>query len=183
MPAVDIVVIGASAGGLQALLDILVEVPRELPAPILAVVHTPSGRESSLADVVSRGSNLPASFAGRDQVLEPGHVYLAPPDFHLLVTDLGATLNHGPKENGFRPAIDPLFRTAARVRGPRVMGVILSGALDDGSYGLKLIKDGGGVAVVQHPEEAVVHSMPLNALQYVAVVHLVGAAGIAKLIV
>jgi two-component system, chemotaxis family, protein-glutamate methylesterase/glutaminase len=182
MPAVDIIVVGASAGGLQALLDILGELPRTLPAPILAVIHTPPARESNLADVVSRGGNLPASFVRRDQVLEPGHVYLAPPDFHILVTEIGATLNHGPKENGFRPAIDPLFRTAAKIHGSRAMGIILSGALDDGAYGLKLIKDAGGVAVVQDPEEAMVQSMPLTALQYVAVEHVLNAAAIATLI-
>jgi two-component system chemotaxis response regulator CheB len=183
MAAVDIIVIGASAGGLQALLDILEQLPSTLPAPILVVMHTPPGRHSNLADVVSRGGTLPASFVQRDQVLESGHVYLAAPDFHMLVTEIGATLNHGPKENGFRPAIDPLFRTAAKVRGPRVMGIILSGALDDGAYGLKLIHDAGGLAVVQDPEQAVVQSMPLSALQYVDAGHVLTTDGIAKLIV
>jgi two-component system, chemotaxis family, protein-glutamate methylesterase/glutaminase len=182
MAAADIVVIGASAGGLQALLDILAGLPLGLPAPILVVLHTPPGRESNLPDVLSRAGHLQASLAKPDQVLMNGHVYVAPPDYHLLVTAIGATLNHGPKENGFRPAIDPLFRSAARVYGNRAMGVILSGALDDGAYGLKVIKDAGGIAVVQDPDEAVVQSMPLSALHYVAVDHVLKAAGIAELI-
>jgi two-component system, chemotaxis family, protein-glutamate methylesterase/glutaminase len=180
--AIDIVVIGASAGGLQALLDILGALPEGLPVPIVAVVHTPASRESNLPQVLAGVGPLRSSFVDRDQVLEPGHVYVAPPDYHVLITRIGATLNHGPKENGFRPAIDPLFRSAARTYGPRVMGVILSGALDDGAYGLKLVKDAGGMAVVQDPEQALVQSMPLSALQYVAVDHVLRTAGIASLI-
>jgi two-component system, chemotaxis family, protein-glutamate methylesterase/glutaminase len=182
MGAIDIVVIGASAGGLQALTDILGALPGDLPVPILAVVHTPASRESNLPQVLSAAGPLPSSFVTRDQRLEPGHVYVAPPDYHVLITRIGATLNHGPKENGFRPAIDPLFRSAARIHGPRVMGVILSGALDDGAYGLKLVKDAGGIAVVQDPEQALVQSMPLSALQYVAVDHVLRTAAIASLI-
>jgi two-component system, chemotaxis family, protein-glutamate methylesterase/glutaminase len=182
MHGVEIVVVGASAGGLQALIDILSLLPGDLPAPILVAIHTPPERTSDLAAVLGRAGDLPASFASRDQRLQPGHVYVAPPDYHILVTGLGATLNHGPKENGFRPAIDPLFRSAARVFGARAMGVILSGALDDGAYGLKLIKDAGGIAVVQDPDEAIVPSMPLTALQYVAVDHVLTTDNIAKLI-
>jgi two-component system, chemotaxis family, protein-glutamate methylesterase/glutaminase len=183
MAGVEIVVIGASAGGVQALLEILSDLPRDLRAALLVVVHTPPGRASNLPDVLSRGGNLPASFVRPDQILEPGHVYVAPPDYHMLATHIGATLNHGPKENGFRPAIDPLFRTAARIYGSRAMGVILSGALDDGAYGLKLIMDAGGVAVVQDPKEAMVQSMPLSALQYVDTDHVLTTAGIAQLII
>ena len=182
MAGVEIVVIGASAGGVQALLEILSKLPRDLRVALLVVVHTPSGRASNLPDILSRGGNLPASFVRRDQILEPGHVYVARPDYHMLVTHTGATLNHGPKENGFRPAIDPLFRTTARIYGARAMGVILSGALDDGAYGLKLITDAGGVAVVQDPKEAMVQSMPLSALQYVGDDRVLTTAGIAKLI-
>ena len=182
MPRLNLVVIGASAGGLQALLDIFLELTPQVAVPILVVVHTPAGRESNLPDVLSRGSNLPVSFVERDQVLRNGHVYVAPPDQHVLVTGTGATLNHGPKENGFRPAIDPLFRSAARIHGSRVMGIILSGALDDGVYGLKMIKDAGGVTVAQDPAEAVVPSMPLSALRYVAVDHVLRTRSIAALI-
>jgi two-component system chemotaxis response regulator CheB len=182
MPTVNIVVIGASAGGLQALCEILGELPSGIGAAILAVVHTPAARGSNLPAVLSRAGPLPVSFCSQDQSLEGGHVYVAPPDYHMLVTNLGATLNHGPKENGFRPAIDPLFRTAARRYGERVMGVVLSGALDDGAYGLKLIKDAGGIAVVQDPNEAAVQSMPLSAMQNVAVDHMLTATRIARLI-
>src|SRR5688572_23767092 len=182
MAAVDVVVIGASAGGLQALSNILAELPAQLRAAILAVVHTPPERTSNLPAVLSRAGAVPVQFVTRDQVLECGHVYVAPPDYHVLATQIGATLNHGPKENGFRPAIDPLFRSAAKIYGPRAMGVILSGALDDGAYGLKLIKDAGGIAVVQDPEEAVVQSMPLSALRNVAVDHILTASAIAQLI-
>lgn len=182
MAPINLVVIGASAGGLQGLLEILAELPADLGAPIVAVLHTPPGRESNLANVLSRGGKLPASFVSRDQILRDGHVYVAPPDFHVLVTEIGATLNHGPKENGFRPAIDTLFRTAAKVHGRRVMGVILSGALDDGVYGLKLIKDAGGVVVVQDPDDAVIQSLPATALQYVAADHVLDPKRIAQLI-
>jgi two-component system chemotaxis response regulator CheB len=182
MPTVDIVVIGASAGGLQALSDVLGELPTAIGAAILVVVHTPAERTSNLPAVLSRAGRLPVSFVQQDQILENGHVYVAPPDHHMLATRIGATLNHGPKENGFRPAVDPLFRTAARVYGARVMGIILSGALDDGAYGLKLIKEAGGIAVVQDPKEAVVQSMPLSALQFVEADHVLTTAGIAQLI-
>ena len=182
MSTVDIIVIGASAGGLQAWREILAGVPPGIGVPILGVLHMPAERRSNLAQVLSRAGKLAVSFANANQHLEGRHVYVAPPDYHLLVTNIGATLNHGPKEHGFRPAIDPLFRSAARVRGSRVMGIILSGALDDGVDGLKMIKDAGGIAIVQDPNEAVVQSMPLSALQHVAVDHVLSAAGIAQLI-
>lgn len=183
MPTVDVVVVGASAGGLQALRDIVSALPAELPATVLVVVHTPPDAISLLPDILSRAGRLRVSFAQQDQALESGHIYVAPPNRHLLVTRVGLTLNHGPRENGFRPAIDPLFRTAARVFGDRVMGIVLSGALDDGAYGLKLIKEGGGIVVVQDPGEAVVQSMPLSALQHVTVDHVLPADAIGKLIV
>jgi two-component system chemotaxis response regulator CheB len=183
MPTVDIVVVGASAGGLQALLDIVSDLPATLPAALIVVMHTPPDGVSRLPDILTRGGRIRASFAEADQPIESGHIYVAPPDRHLLVTRVGLTLNHGPRENGFRPAIDPLFRSAARIFGNRVMGVILSGALDDGAYGLKMIKERGGVAVVQDPEEAVLQSMPLSALQHAPVDHVLPAIDIAKLIV
>jgi two-component system chemotaxis response regulator CheB len=125
MAGVDIVVIGASAGGVQALSDILGALPARIGAAILAVMHTPAERTSNLPAVLSRAGKLPVSFVQADQLLESGHVYVAPPDYHILITAIGATLNHGPKENGFRPAIDPLFRTAARVYGSRGMAAAL----------------------------------------------------------
>jgi two-component system, chemotaxis family, protein-glutamate methylesterase/glutaminase len=108
---------------------------------------------------------------------------VAPPDFHLLVRRDGIELNRGPRENGFRPAVDPLFRTASRIYGSRVIGVVLSGALDDGTYGMKVIQDGGGTTVVQDPNEATVPSMPLNVLRTIDVDHVLRASAIADLIV
>src|SRR5262245_16558749 len=135
-----IVVIGASAGGLQALSEIVERLPASLPACVLVVVHSASTGPSNLPEILQRISALPVAFAKDTEVLRSGHLYVAPPDLHLLVGARGIQLLHGPRENGFRPAIDPLFRTAARQLGSRVIGVILSGALSDGTYGLSTIK-------------------------------------------
>ena len=182
MPKLDVIVIGMSAGGLEALREILGGVSATLPAAVLVVVHTSSDGTGQLADVLGRDSQLPVAFAKHGERLEAGRVYVAPPNVHLMVNAAGAVLNQGPRENGFRPGIDPLFRTAARVYGARVMGIVLSGALDDGTYGLKLIKDAGGLAVVQDPGEAMVTGMPLSAIRHVEVDHVLGAAAIASLI-
>jgi len=182
VPKLDVIVIGASAGGLEALLDILRGVPANLPAAMFVVIHTRADASSRLAHILSRETELAVSFAKQREPVVSGRVYVAPPDFHLLITPAGVALNHGPRENGFRPAVDPLFRSAARVYGARVMGIVLSGALDDGTYGLKLIKDEGGVTVVQDPEEAPVPGMPLSAIRHVDIDHVLPAADIAKLI-
>ena len=182
MPQIDLVAIGASAGGLQALIDIVEELPASMTAAILVVVHTKTEGESFLPDILGRRSEVPVSFAEDGGTIEPGHIYVAPPNVHLLVGANGLRLHQGPRENGFRPAVDPLFRTAARHYGSRMMGVILSGALDDGTYGLKVVKDAGGTAVVQDPNEAAFPSMPLSALRYVEVDHVLPAVQIAKLI-
>jgi two-component system chemotaxis response regulator CheB len=183
MSRVDVVVIGASAGGLQAMLDILAGLPDTLPVAIVTAVHTRSEGNSFLPMVLQRGTPLKVSFAENGQQIEPGRIYVAPPDHHVLITPAGVALSRGPRENGFRPAVDPLFRSAARVFGARVMGVILSGALDDGSYGLKAIKQRGGLAVVQDPEEASFPGMPLSALRFVEVDHVAPAQRIAELII
>lgn len=183
MPELDLVVVGASAGGLQALEDIIGRLPSTLRTPILVVVHTRSDGDGYLPRILSRTSRRPVAFAGDGDTITPGHIYIAPPDAHLMVDGRGIRLGRGPRENGFRPAVDPLFRSASRVYGPRVMGVILSGALDDGSYGLKVLKDGGGIAVVQDPNEARFPSMPLNALRVVDVDHVLTATAIADFIV
>ena len=112
----------------------------------------------------------------------PGRILVAPPDYHVLVARGRVVLNRGPRENGFRPAIDPLFRTAASAYRGRVMGVILSGALDDGTYGMKVIKDAGGVTVVQDPDEAPIPSMPLSVIEHVAVDHVASTAAMPELI-
>ncbi|HJU42582.1 MAG TPA: chemotaxis protein CheB [Vicinamibacterales bacterium] len=182
MSQVKLVVIGASAGGLEALLEIVRHLPNSFRVPILIVVHTRSEGDSLLPQILGRVSRLTVSLATDRAAIQPGHIYIAPPDFHMLVTPLGIRLNRGPRENGFRPAIDPLFRSAARVYRSSVVGVILSGALDDGSHGLKVLKDTGGVAVVQHPDDAAFPSMPANAIRVVDVDHVLPASQIADLL-
>jgi two-component system, chemotaxis family, protein-glutamate methylesterase/glutaminase len=174
----DLVVVGASAGGLQALGVILGGLPSTLPAAVVVVVHTRS-TTGVLPRVLARRSILPVEAALDGAVLRPGTVYVAPADRHVTVTANGLRVVRGPRENGFRPAIDPLFRTAARVRGAGVLGVILSGALDDGSFGLRTIVARGGAAIVQDPDEAEVPSMPLAALRQTHVDAVLPAAQIA----
>ena len=182
MPQVDLVVIGASAGGLAALIEIVERLPRDLGSAIVIAVHNNAERDSYLPQILGRRTLVPVSFAAHDEAMVPGHVYVAPPDYHVLVARDRLRLGHGPRENGFRPAIDPLFRSAARAYGPRVMGVILSGALDDGSYGLRVIRDSGGITVVQDPADADVPAMPLNALRVVDADYVLAAAQIAELV-
>jgi len=178
----DTVVIGASAGGLQALTTLVGRLPPSLEACVLVVMHSASDGTGVLPDILARISALPVAFAAHGDVLKRGQIYIAPPDFHLIVTAGGLAAVHGPRENGFRPAIDPLFRTAARELGPRVIGVVLSGALSDGTYGLSVIKHCGGITVVQDPQDAIIPSMPMSALKYVDIDHVLPAGEIAELI-
>jgi len=130
-------------------------------------VHTSSDGSGALPQILNRASLIPVNFAKSGDQIKHGRITVAPPDCHLLVTPYGVEMRHGPRENGFRPAIDPLFRTAARAFGPRVVGVVLSGALSDGAYGLSVIKQQGGAAIVQDPDDAVISSMPASALKAV----------------
>jgi two-component system chemotaxis response regulator CheB len=175
----DIVVIGASAGGIQALTTLVAGLPRDFPASVLVVVHIPPFAISQLPDILSRSGPLPAAHAQQGEVIEPGRIYIAPPDRHLLVRTGWIELYRGPRENHCRPAIDPLFRTAARAYGPRVIGIVLSGALYDGSMGLLAIKTRGGMAIVQDPKEAIVDSMPRRAIERVTAEHILPVAEIA----
>jgi two-component system, chemotaxis family, protein-glutamate methylesterase/glutaminase len=159
-----LIVIGASAGGIEPLLKIASMLPDDLPAAVCVVVHFPDTSSSLLPQLLSRRGRLPAQHARDGQRLEAGCIYVAPPGQHLLVADGRAVVTRGPRENGHRPAIDPLFRSAARSRGPLVIGVILSGTRDDGAMGLKLVKASGGAAVVQDPDDALFDAMPLNAI-------------------
>lgn len=163
-------VIGTSAGGVEALKALVGGLPRDFPGAVFIVRHAGQGRRSELPEILAQDSRLAVSHAEDQQRIEPGHIYVAPPDYHLLIETSGRlNLWHGPKENSFRPAINPLFRSAAEVYKERVIGVILTGMLEDGVAGLAWVKRHGGVAVVQHPEEAAFPDMPLNALQHVDV--------------
>lgn len=178
----DIIVIGASAGGVQALTEIMRGLPADLPAALFVVVHTSPTSPGVLPQILRRAGALTATHASDGAKIRHGHVFVAPPDHHLLIKDGTVRVVRGPKENGFRPAADPLFRTAARVCGPRTVGVVLSGGLDDGTEGLALIKQYGGVAIAQDPVEAAFPSMPASAIANVDVDHVVPAADMAALL-
>ena len=182
MPTLKLVVIGASAGGLEALIRLVEVLPKDLPAAVIVAIHTRSDTSSHLPEILSRWTALPVAFAEDYHDIRPGRIYVAPPDFHVLVFHDRLQLSRGPKENGFRPAIDPLFRSAARFGKDSVMGVVLSGGLDDGTYGLQTIKDAGGVTVVQDPAEAMVAGMPTSAIRHVVPAHVLNAAEIGLLI-
>lgn len=163
----DIIVIGASAGGVETLKSLARCLPADLKAAIFIVLHV--GEVSYLGDILDRAGPLPAAHARSGEAIERGRIYVAPPDFHLLLHEDHVLLRKGPRENMARPAIDPLFRSAAATFGSRVIGVVLSGALSDGTAGLLAIKRCGGLAVVQDPADAIVPEMPRNALRHVPV--------------
>jgi two-component system, chemotaxis family, protein-glutamate methylesterase/glutaminase len=163
----DVIVVGASAGGVQALQQLVADLPPELPASVLVVLHVMSSGTSVLDSILARASQLAVTKAVDNEPLERGHVYVAPPDHHLLLRGNRIHLSNGPRENGHRPAIDPLFRSAARAYGSRTIGVILSGTLDDGTDGLRLIKERRGATVVQDPEDATYADMPRSAIDFV----------------
>lgn len=175
----DVVVIGASSGGLQALQTLVGGLPAGFPAAVFIVLHVSPHHESILPLLLSKAGPLPASHALDREPVTAGRVYVAPPGHHLVLEPGHVRLTRGPRENRVRPAIDPLFRSAAYAFGARVVGVILTGALDDGTAGLWAIKDRGGVAVVQDPAEAEVPSMPQSALRYVEVDYCLEVARIA----
>jgi two-component system, chemotaxis family, protein-glutamate methylesterase/glutaminase len=182
MAARDIVVIGGSAGSIEAVTELLHGIPPDFPGSIFVVVHFPGGVTSTLPRILSRASPLPAGHATDGQPIEPGRIYVAPPDFHLLLSDGHVRLSRGPKENGHRPAVDPMFRTAAHSYGPRVVGVLLSGNLNDGTAGLLSIKQRGGMAVVQSLDTAMYQGMPRSAIEHVAVDHVLPPADISELL-
>lgn len=181
-PNPDMIVIGGSAGAIEALNEIVSALPDDFPASIFIVVHVAASHTSWLPSILRSKTTLPVLLAEHDGVIKPGHIYIAPSDHHLTLQQGKTSVLRGPKENGHRPAVDPLFRTAARIYGPRVIGVVLSGGLDCGSAGLLTIKARGGIAVVQHPNDAACPEMPTNALRNAAVEHVVAAAEIAPLL-
>lgn len=174
----DLIVVGASAGGVEALKMLVSRLPADLPAAILVCVHIPASVESVLAKILARNGPLPATPAIHGENWKRGHIYVARPDHHLLTVGDRLRISRGPRVNGHRPAIDPMFRAAARQHGPRVIGVVLSGVLDDGTAGMVAIKQLGGVTVVQTPSDALYPGMPQNVLSHVAVDHRATAAEI-----
>lgn len=178
----DTIVIGASAGGVQALSKLVSDLEPNLPAAVFIVLHIPANVPSLLPEILSREASLPVAHAVDGEEITRGKVYVAPPNQHLLIERNRVRLVHGPKENMHRPSIDALFRSAVRWAGPRVIGVVLTGARDDGRAGMRAIKQHGGIAIVQDPEEAPFPSMPLSVIQNVKVDHLVLLAEIAPLL-
>lgn len=177
-----LVVIGASAGGLPPLTALAAGLPADFPAAICIVMHIPAYAPSYLAEILNRAGPLPASQPANGDPILPGQIYCASPDHHLLIENGQFSVTKGPKENRVRPAVDALFRSAAYSEGANVIGVVLSGLLDDGTSGLWTIKHFGGVAVVQDLQEAEYDSMPLSALNQVEVDHSVRAADLADLL-
>ncbi|WP_426514126.1 chemotaxis protein CheB [Dactylosporangium sp. McL0621] len=162
-----IVVVGASAGGVEALRTFVGGLPADLPGAVCVVLHVPRTGTSALPQILSRSGPLPAVHGTDGAALEAGCVYVAPPNQHLLIRDGRMRLSHGPVENGHRPAADPLFRSAARWWGAAALGVVLSGNRDDGAYGLSEIVRQGGSGFVQDPGEALYPSMPNHAVAQV----------------
>lgn len=178
----NIIVLGASTGGFEALKSLVGGLPEDLQASLFIVWHMSPDIRGMLPQVLNRANKIYAAHAYDKELVKPNRIYVAPPDHHLLIERGIVRITHGPKENRFRPAVDPLFRSAAYAYGPRVIGVILSGALDDGTAGLWTIKRRGGVAVVQDPLEAEVSSMPQNALREVEVDYCVPVSEMAGLL-
>lgn len=177
-----IVVIGASAGGVSTLRRLVSALPPDLPAIILVVLHI-GAHPSVLPDLLAASGSLPAEHAQDGAPLRPGRIQVAPPDHHLLVQPDSLQVIRGPKEHHSRPAIDPLFRSAALAHGPAVIGVVLTGYLDDGTAGLQAIKARGGIAIVQDPTEAQEPSMPMSALRHVEVDHCLPIDEIARTLI
>ncbi|MCE3555378.1 chemotaxis protein CheB [Pseudonocardia sp. RS11V-5] len=172
----DLVVIGASAGGVEALRTMVAGLPLGLPAAVVVVLHIPSDAPSALAAILGRAGPLPAVTVRHGMRLERGHIYAAPADHHVLVADGHLHLSRGPRENGHRPSIDPLFRSAAVDFGSHAIGIVLSGNRDDGTAGLAVLARQGGAALVQEPAEALYTGMPQSALDHVPGVRALPAA-------
>lgn len=165
----DTIVIGASAGGVQALSTLVASLPKDLPAAVFIVLHIPADSPSLLPEILARESSLRVAHAMHGEPIMHGRVYVAPPARDLLIEGNRVKLVHGPKENLHRPSVDALFRSAARSSGPRVIGVVLTGARDDGTVGMRAIKQRGGITIIQNPSEAPFASMPQNVMERVGV--------------
>ncbi len=179
----DIVAIGTSAGGVEALLFLARHVPREFPASIVVTIHLPRYARSGLDQLLSRVGPLPAVFASDGEKPNKGRIYIAPPDRHLLLDGDRLSLGEGARENNSRPAIDPMLRSAGVCCGPRTVGVVLTGTLGDGASGLWALGQCGGITVVQDPRDAAFAEMPLTALNRVKPEHVVRLADMPALLI
>jgi len=178
----DIVVIGASVGGLEALRKVLDLLPSNIPAAIFATLHIPRDFPSVLPQILSRNGRF-VRHPSAEQEFSPGQIFVAPPDHHLVIQRSQVVLGSGPRENRHRPSIDVMFRSAARAYGPRVAAVVMTGQLDDGSSGLMSVKMAGGLTIVQDPDEALAPDMPRHAIQYVQPDFVLPIAKIAELLI
>ena len=178
----DVLAVGTSAGGVEALLFLAKRLPREFPAAVLVTIHLPRHARSSLDEVLSRAGPLPAAFAEEGDRPKKGHIYIAPPDRHLVLDGDPLTLGVGPRENNARPAIDPMLRSSAICCGFRSVGVVLTGTLGDGASGLWALHQSGGVTVVQDPKDAAYAEMPLTALNRGAPDHVARLADLPALL-
>jgi len=183
LPAYDIIVVGGSAGAVEGFQTLVRALPADFQAAIFFVLHIPVDYPSVLPKILSRAGSLPAEHPIDGEPVRHGRVYVAPPDRHLMLEDGVVRVKRGPRENRHRPAIDPLFRTAARVFGPRVIGVIMSGQMDDGAAGLHVIRSRGGIAIVQDPGDSASRDMPQSALEYGNVDYVLPASEIGPLLV
>ncbi|BBY45893.1 chemotaxis protein CheB [Mycolicibacterium celeriflavum] len=177
-----VVAVGASAGGVEALIQFSSGLRANLPFAVLVALHIPAEAPSVLAQIIDRSGPLPAMSARHGEALEPGLIYVAVPDRHLLVADSRVVLSEGPTENTYRPAINALFRSVALDFGPRAICVLMSGVLDDGVLGARAIRSRGGTTIVQHPDDALYKSMPLNAIRAGVVDHRVAAKDVGALL-
>jgi two-component system chemotaxis response regulator CheB len=181
MPAHDIIVIGASAGGVELALALAGKLPDDLPAAVFIVIHISPSADSVLPQLLRRHTRLRVAHAKNGDPVEHGRIYVAPPDQHLTIRRGRVELTVGPRENGHRPAVDSLFRSAAQSYGPRVVGIVLSGNLDDGTAGAIEIHKGGGIVIAQEPAEALYPSMPQSVIKVAGADYVAGLDAIAKL--
>ena len=178
----NVAVVGASAGGVEALTTLVRGIAADSPLALVVVLHLPAGANSRLAAILSRSGPLTAQPARSGARLTPGSIHVAPPDRHLVLSRGRLFLLDGARENGFRPAVDPLFRSAARELGPRAVGVILSGTMDDGAAGMAAIASVGGKTIVQDPSDALASGMPRSAMDAVTPDHVLPAAAIGRVL-